>query len=500
MKRLGIILLILVASALITQGFQCASREMTTAKVKMKAKDWPAVRQALEEELSKRPTNDEAKIMLCEVMDKQNDIPAVVSFIKKNQTTIIDPEQKKRMQAFTANYWGNLYTKSTKFYAKYDKDKNKDNLDSAIIYMKYVYELRPEIASLSYYIADYYRIGNDEPKMVEYINKYMEALKPDLDFAVAKGFRLNDPRGQVIRLLGKPASTEAKKSTRTDSSYIDKFNIDGKEIIMLSLSTKEHSAQVVGWRTNAPDYWHQQDKEQLLQISLEPYNSLIQYYLDKEDDLTALSYAKKVLSISPDNKRINALIIELYQKLNKVDEAIASLNEQLIKEPKNTIALGQLADIYRVTENYDKSIEYYKKAIEIDPKLTAALLNLATSYKNKAGVIQARQIAESEKDDKYVFKPKEYEPFLVESAKYYSKVLEAPAFEKNLDVYKELINIYLVLGDKENLKTAVAKIEGLEGQARDKELYYLDMLKIYGAMKDTQKVNATQEKLKEFQK
>lgn len=500
MKRIGMILLILVASALITQGFQCASREMTTAKVKSKSKDWPAVRQALEEELTKRPTNDEAKIMLCEVMDKQNDVQSLVSFIKKNQSSIIDPIQKDRLQRFTANYWGSLYTKSTKYYAKYDKDKNKIYLDSAIIFMKYVYELRPEIASISYYIADYYRIYGDEANMVEYINKYMDALKPDLDFAVQKGFRLNAPRGEIIKLFGKPTSTEAKRATRTDSSYVDKFKVDGKEVIFLSLSTKEHSSQVVGWRTNAPDYWHPQDKEQLLQISLEPYNSLIQYYLDKEDDLTALDYAKKVLKISPDNKRINALIIELYQKLNKVDDAIASLNEQLAKEPNNTFALGQLGDIYRVTENYDKSIEAYKKAIEIDPKFTAAILNLATSYKNKAGVIQARQFQESEKDDKYQFNPKEYEPLLVESAKYYTQVLEAPAYQNNLEVYKELINIYLVLNDKEKLKKAVAKIETLEDQARDKELYYLDMLKIYGAMKDTEKVKATNAKLEALQK
>jgi tetratricopeptide (TPR) repeat protein len=237
-----------------------------------------------------------------------------------------------------------------------------------------------------------------------------------------------------------------------------------------------------------------------LTFFLEPYNTLIQYNLDKNDDLAALENAKKVLKISPDNKRINALIIELYQKLNKVDEAIKSLNEQLAKEPKNTLALGQLGDIYRVTENYDKSIEAYKKAIEIDPKFTAAILNLATSYKNKAGLIQAKQIQESEKDPKYQFKPKEYEPLLVESAKYYSLVLEAPSYENNIDVYKELINIYLVLNEKEKLTKAVAKIEGLESEAKDKELYYLDMLKIYGAMKDNEKVNATKAKLEAIQK
>ncbi|MEI6090550.1 MAG: tetratricopeptide repeat protein [bacterium] len=495
MKRLGIILLILVASALITQGFQCASREMTTAKVKYKVKDWTAVKEALNEELSKRPTNEEAKRMLADVLKNQNDIPGLITFIKKNQATFVDPVQKPNFQAFVSRFWMDLFDKSNKYYIKYEKDANQVYLDSAIICMTYVYELRPELAAVSSYISEYYRIAKNDAKMIEFTNKYFDALKPDLDFATKKGFRLNSPRGEVLRALGKPTSTEAKRSTRTDSTYLDKFNVDGNEVIVHSISNKSHTAQVDGWRTNAPDYWHPEDKIQLLPITIEPFNSLILYYYDKADYTTALECAKRVLNIVPDNKRINALIIELYQKLNKVDDAIASLNEQLAKEPKNTFALGQLGDIYRVTEQYDKSIEAYKKAIEIDPKFTAATLNLATSYKNKAGVIQAKQIQESEKDPKFIFKPQEYEPFLVESAKYYTKVLETPAFENDLGVYKELINIYLVLNDKEKLAKAVTKIEGLESEAKDKELYYLDMLRIYGAMKNTEKMDATKAKL-----
>ena len=57
-----------------------------------------------------------------------------------------------------------------------------------------------------------------------------------------------------------------------------------------------------------------------------------------------------------------------------------SLIKEIITNPRNIMAHGNLGNLYFNEERYDEAIEAYQKVIEIDPKQVAAYNNLGNVY------------------------------------------------------------------------------------------------------------------------
>lgn len=506
MKKFVNIAIFLLLGTFLTQGFQCASREMTTAKVKLKSKQYSAAAEALRSELIKNPSNDEAKITLAEVYKLLGEDKVLIKYLKSMNGTLTNPIYVEKLQALSYNLWIDYYEKANQFYKRYSNDNTQtNNLDSAIKYMTFVTDVMPEMANPYYYIGEYNRLNKNETKKIELYKTYLKVIEKDIALAQEKGFYLGLTRDEFIKNNGKPISTTKKKLNKADSNAVDIFKIDGKTVYLLSLKhskskkSKNAKYKISGWRVDPPTYWHNSEKSLLMDILKDPFVNLMQEYYDKEDYETSLIYTKLMLSINPNDANVNTALIELYKKLNKIDVAITELKASISKNSKNKFAWDQLGDIYRVKENYSKAIDAYSKALEIDPNYASSIVDLATSYKNKAGTIQKVEVDKYNSDEKYEIKKESYEPFLKKSAKYYKKALKTKKFRGNHKVLIELLDIYIVLDDKNEIEKLVLVLEKKEAKLKDedKQAYYLKMLNVYGKLKNTEKIKYIENKLSE---
>jgi len=83
---------------------------------------------------------------------------------------------------------------------------------------------------------------------------------------------------------------------------------------------------------------------------------------------------------------INKNVVNLINRaqISKADgqllQAKIILNKAIKLDPKNEIALNNIANIYKETKNFDKSIKYYLKSITANSSYKIAKINLAILY------------------------------------------------------------------------------------------------------------------------
>lgn len=505
MKKIVGIVLFLLLGGLLTQGFQCtSSKEMTTAKTKMKIKDYKSAETALREELVKRPSNDEAKILLLELMDKQNRSTEVLDYLISIQGTTTNPLFTTKLQEFTYNFWANKqYKVAEQYFARYKSKNELQFLDSAIASMEVVVKIVPRIAYINLRLADFYVAKENKEKELEYFQKYITALTPDLEIAKTKGFYMDMAREELIAKLGNPITTKEEQLDRNTKVINDKYIIDGKELFVLNKTSKKTGPQLAGWRYDPPADWHPYAKDQLLEILKYPFLNIIQASADKKNWEKALTDAKEYLKIVPGDENVSSILITFYQQLGKLDEAIASVENEIKANPKNKIAYAQLGDIKRKTNSYIDAIVAYNKALEIDPAFDDVLVNAGACAQNRAVQLQGIELEKQTKDSKYNIDPKVYEPFLLQAITYYQKAMETKKYKEDYKVISELISLYFATDKKDDITKLVSTLEKQETKITDeydKLEYYGSMLRIYGQLKNESKVQEMTKKMEELDK
>ena len=101
-------LIAVVLAAISTTGFECASSEMTSAKLYIQRKEYDNAKAQLLKEIAKNPKNEEAYYLLGkEIQYTQGDYRGMkVSF---DSALAIAPTHKKEIQLMTVSAWGKLY-------------------------------------------------------------------------------------------------------------------------------------------------------------------------------------------------------------------------------------------------------------------------------------------------------------------------------------------------------------------------------------------------------
>jgi tetratricopeptide (TPR) repeat protein len=511
MKRIVSMILLLIGGAILTQGFQCASAEMSTAKVKYQKKLYDAAEDAVNKELTKNPANDEAKVLLLQILEKQKKEQELINAIKKYEGDLVDPHWKEEFQLHAKELWINKYQEAGDAYAKYlkkveqAKSRNRDvkkvptkEVEQAIEDMKVVIAVRPEMAMPYEDMGNYYWAMEEYEKAEESYNKYLRIVEKDLNFAKENGFNLYSTRGEVIKALGEPAKTDGKSDARptVDSTYNDHFVFGGKNVYTTSIKMKDGEPEVYGWRVNPPKYWMEFENYIINNISDNAIRSLAQYYYDKKDFNSALKYAKKIVEITPDADDVRPFLIELYQKTNQTDLLVKEVNKHVQENPNSGEAYAYLGDVYRLTEEFDKSIEAYKKAIELDNSIVNAKLNLAVAYQNKAAKISNEEANKLKADENYQINTAAFEPLLNDAVELYKQVINDKEYATNYEVYVEIINIMYVLNKPAEMEKYVVMVEGLEGKIKDasKKDYYGKLYNLFGKIQDSERAKKFEQK------
>ncbi len=113
------------------------------------------------------------------------------------------------------------------------------------------------------------------------------------------------------------------------------------------------------------------------------YELLVSAFLCKADTAGASEFLEEGLRAYPTDVSLLSLLINLYRKGNKIDEAQKFVNTALLKEPDNEFLYFAQGYLFEQTKNSEQAIRCYEKAIELKPEYTDAYLNLGLVYYNR---------------------------------------------------------------------------------------------------------------------
>ena len=491
MKKYLLMVIALVLGALLTQGFQCASPEYTTAKLALKNKEYPKAEEYLEKELNKNAQNAEAWMFLAETKLALNKISEALSAVDKAELNA-KGDQKILFQtgALKRKLWIEAYTNSINFLTKALTEKGanqpvyKEYADSALKAINTAIKIRPEIAFFQSIKGQCYESMGDVANRVKSYETYYKMSLPAFEIASKKGFYLGMSNRTLVNLLGKPQESLGLKLSSGDSVIINAFTIEGKELIVFSQDKRDNEFTVKSWYYDLPKTLPEQEKTQEFDLQISPVLvDLVQYYFDAKNYEESLKYLNAILMIDPMNEDANKFMVSIYDGMGKKDEAAKRIALMVQKDPKNKQYRQLYGDILSQSGDYDKAIEQYEEALRIDPNFNDVSRNLGASYKNKAVAIQMKQLEEIEKDvtKKKKLNIDEFKPFLLKSAENFEKCRNSVKYRQDFQVLNDLADIYYAVDAQEKLKATVREMVELEPLVPKEQIekYYYALIKIY---------------------
>lgn len=509
-KRIIQLTLIALIGAFILQGFQCSSREMTTAKVAFKNGDYDKALDFAQQELTKNPQSDEAYLLIADIYMMKGNLKKAAEFaVKADQIPNKDPKLAQRPKILINKIWVDCYNSGIDNFNRYFSAKNNKFLDSAINYFEIGKMVRPEMLDFYGLIGQAYELRGDTLSALSEYNEYANKGKDELNWITSKSIYLSKSRRDMLTELGKPKVTNGISGSSGDSLLTDIYELEGKDVYFFYKDNKKDlNFAIAGWRVNPPKHWLPNEQSQWNSYNIGPFAALAQinYFRKKYDE--ALKFVKLLGILEPGNTNANAFLVQIYQDMGKMDEAEKYLLQLVKENPKNKVFYAQLGDLYQTNKQFDKSIEQYKKALEIDPNYDVAIRNIASSYKNRASISQAKIKEELDAEKKkeeadkkykstYQSNLESYYPDLRESAKYFEMAIRTEQYKYDFQVYSDLVNIYFVMDDKSKMNNYIEKLEQIESNVpqNQREYYYMELVKIFGYTKNIEKMKLYQGKL-----
>ena len=146
------------------------------------------------------------------------------------------------------------------------------------------------------------------------------------------------------------------------------------------------------------------------------WNKIGDLLMRAKDYLGASEAFRKVISLDPNDPRIQFNLGLAYQELSLFKKAEETYYKVLELNPKDHAALNNLGNVLKEMKRYDEAIASYQKAIEIEPDKAISWANLGILYeelklKNEAKECyqKAKDISMKNKDYKTAAKFEEWE-------------------------------------------------------------------------------------------
>jgi predicted Zn-dependent protease len=492
----------LIVGSFLMQGFQCASPEMTTAKVAYGRKDFDKAESSLEKEISKNPNNGEAHLMMAEIKRMKNDFKDAALEIKEAKSKKTDPKIANNIIVFEYNLWIDCFNGAIELL---NNAKDPQKINKAIETIEAGLTVRPEMANFYNLLGSAYLMKGDTAKYLESNNKYVELVSQELDFAREKSIYYGMTRSEVLSALGTPKESHGFKYSKEakDSNITDTYSINGKDVFTFYNNTKDPNTFVIsGWRVNPPKSWSEPERTQSFSVSTAVFADLASYYFEHKDYANSLKQVRNITLLDPSNSDANSFMVQIYELQGNKDEAVKSTRELVAKNPNNKNFRAQLGDILLRLNKYDEAIENYSAALKLDPDFKDVMRNLAVAYKNKAVLIQNEEFKKYEANKDYKLNSELYFPWLKKAAESFEQLRKYPELANEFDILGELAEIYNVVGEKDKVAPILSKLEGIESSIpnESKERYYLILLSIYDKMDSPDKLKRVQEELEKLKK
>jgi tetratricopeptide (TPR) repeat protein len=488
-NRVFLTLMILIFGAVFFQG--CSSPEMSTARIAYTRGDFEQAKTKLLEEVRKRPQNGEAWMILADIEVKYKNYEKAtynLSQAKKYPSAKTPPEQ---IAGIEASVWSGAYYQGFKYLASYPESKDEKLLDSAIQFMNFAKQIRPDNPEIHRMLAIAYENYKKEDEAIESYNKFVEIMKPSIDYAKEKGIFIGMPIFPAIAKLGPP--------DRTLSGFAPISNDDPDSLLFIGIKDNKHETILFfsdtkrdgkfllkGWAIDQPASLSKAERTNWRSIVTTPYLALAEIYFNKKEYDKSIENIMIVSTIEPYNVLVNDYIVQIYQAQGKKEEALNVIKTIVDKNPNNSYYIQRYADILATFEKWDEAIKQYEKAIALDKdskEIYRIYQNLGVCNKNIAAEIYSKQKELADKNIKPL-DPKEYEPYLLKSEENYRKALTYPEQKENLDILNDLSDIYYLTNKESDLIDIIRRIELMEPKIKEKDndvqkKYYQYLIKIY---------------------
>lgn len=495
MKRITVLYAAAIAAAVLVQGFQCGSAEMTTARRAMQQKDFSKAKQALTSALAQNPDNAEALVMLGGVYDalEQSD-SALITYQRALANPNLKSDQRNIIGLTLFQQWAAAYNKGIKAFndamvAKGDRQlltEARDNFQNAT-------RIKPEYTEVYGNLGETLERLGDTAAAIDVYNKFWQAEQSGIDALTSVGITLGGTRGEAIKALGTPLKTKMD-SIDKGVLYGDAFTLGGKKVFIYSYTESAADAVVEGWRYDPPSTLSQQEMERARILSINPLKNLAFIQYARADYADALKWADIVAKVRPDDQELSALRAQSLTRSGKGDAAITDLQRQIAKDPKSVQLRLQLMSMYSNLEKYEDAIKVCEEALAIEPTNEIALYEGAAAAKNLAADKQREQVKLSDDNPKHVVDTS-YKKLLTKAAGYFEQLRKVSArFKDDYIVIGELANTYEVLKDTPKVKALISELEALEAKYSNDENYYRVLEGLYARNKMIDKMKDAQSK------
>jgi tetratricopeptide (TPR) repeat protein len=184
-------------------------------------------------------------------------------------------------------------------------------------------------------------------------------------------------------------------------------------------------------------------------------------YISKGEDDKAITAIKEARAENPDDVSLIISEANIELKLGNDDKFKSLMEEATLKDPNNASLRYNIGVMTMKEGQYDAARTSFKKALELDPTMQDAALNISTTYIEEGNklVEEMNGLGTSDADFKRYDELKEQKVQLFEEgANILVQFLDNNPNGTN-DIFRQLNNIYLAIGEVDKAKMYKAKIK-----------------------------------------
>lgn len=481
----------LLVVGFLLQGSSCSSSQILNGRKEMEKENWTQSKAYFEAALKENPDNAEAWYYLVTVENELGNFEGMVQAAAKAEKLTVEPERKRELSQVMFKIWTDYYNNGIAKYTAASKASGKaiqDSADAAIQNLERAISLKPEDPSPYRIIAFTNDLLENQAGSKAAFTKYVEGNSSAIDFMVNKGLTMQMPRKDVLATLGTPVESVGGKAG-ADSTHTDLIKVDGKDVYAIFLGENGTNLVLDGLRVGLPEYWLKEDRFRAAPFYNRTLSVLAYMEInDKQWDKAGVLLSK-ALMIDPGNEEVMRLQTRLVQESGDTEALVAQYKTLVEKFPDNSGYLLQYGTVLMNNDKYEEAITWYEKALKADPKNDLAMYNMAAAYQNMASIKQKEEQAKKFDDRKYELKVERYFPDLRKAAEYYEAYRAIGTNASEYLALKSMFDIALILDQKERAESLLKVAESIENKDgnNSKAGYYNALGTMYAKMNMTDK-------------
>ncbi len=491
----SLLLLLLGTLWLSLTAFECASTEMTTAKVAMNARDYKKAEDALKREVAARPQNSEAWLLLAqiyEMSERSVDMSQAFERAEAGQPPLTN-EQREAIVVKRYNQWGLVYNRADMARQNKDYQVALKLIDTAIMLRK--------SAAENYYLQGLIFLGKgDTAKQTKLLEEYTRMLRPDVDKGLSAGLALGMSPADVAGKLGKAGEGEVSDTASGWQYFPDKGLC-----VYYVVGENGGGPMVMGWKTiSSSDPAVERRISSAIRSEAFYTLGVDAYYAGETNKARyddALGYFRLVERLDPSYKDIGKVIAQIYISTGRTAEARKRYEDEIKARPSDPHLrinygnfLSNMEDFPAAIPQYDQAVKLSAGNEELKEQHNQAIFNLGAAYKNWAVHLQdsVRKAAGTKPPSKA--QEEVYMVKLRESQKQFEELRRLKGASVDFSLLFELANLYQVLRDEPKMKGVLKALEEMAGSEGDKSSYWDAMDRLYANIGDGEKAEAAHRK------